>query len=166
MRLFATDEGGLRIDRIDHGCMSLLRETPRAGDPRGDSRAFDRLYPRPMEDSEDDLNDDWTDLIQPDLQHLFESNNQTMQRDLDTAEQNEKGWAVEISASHFDAWISALNQARIVLASRFRIGEEEMTSELPFQPSNPRDFARLRMHLYEAVLGGLIHLQMGDLEAE
>lgn len=162
MFISPTLEGGLRLSEIDRGLMNILREAPDAADPRGDSRALDRLYPRPTADVEEEMNDDWNEFVQPDLQHLFESANQTMRRDLDAAALEEDGWSVEVSAAHFDAWLCALNQARLVLASRHKVDEKAMNEELSGGPRDAREFALLQIHLYGFLQENILRIQELD----
>lgn len=159
MFISPTLEGGLRLCEIDRGLMALLREAPDAADPRGDSRALDRLYPRPTDDVEEEMNDDWNEYVQPDLQHLFESANQTMRRDLDAAVAEEDGFTVEMPPEHFDAWLCALNQARLVLASRHKIEESDMNEEISGGPRDAREFALLQIHLYGFLQENIIRIQ-------
>lgn len=159
MFISPTLEGGLRLSEIDRGIMSILREAPDTADPRGDSRALDRLYPRPTNDVEEEMNDDWNEYVQPDLQHLFESANQTMRRDLDAAVTEEDGSAVEVPPEHFDAWLCALNQARLVLAARYKVGESDMNEEISGGPHDARAFALLQIHLFGFIQENIIRIQ-------
>lgn len=140
--------GDFLISRLDRVLYTLLREVPDTADPSGDSRALDRLYSRPAGPDEADFVDDWQELVQPELQHLFESANETVRRDLAHAEQEEDGMLVTISENHVDAWINSLNQARLVLAARFGFGDKDMEGELPLAPLQPREFALFQVHLY------------------
>jgi hypothetical protein len=153
-----TAEGGVVVSGLDRVLYGVLRGVPDAADPRGNGRALDRLYPPPADSEEGQLVNDWHEFVQPDLQHLFESANETVRRDLAHASDSSDGMTVRIASEHVGAWISSLNQARLVLAARHNFQEADMDSELPLAPLTPRDFALLQIHLYGFIQESLIRL--------
>ncbi|MCX7887670.1 MAG: DUF2017 domain-containing protein, partial [Verrucomicrobiae bacterium] len=56
-------------------------------------------------------------------------------------------------ADHLNAWMSALNQARLILGERFEITEDDMNRPL-LNPVKPKDAAVFQIH----VLGYLLQL--------
>lgn len=156
MQIRRQEDGDVEISGLDAVLFALLRDAPEAADPRGDARALDRLFTRPSEAGEEELVDDWNEFVQPELQHLFESSNETVRRDLAEVQESDAGMTLAISSEHLDGWINCLNQARLVLAARFRFEETDMDAELPPAPLQARDFALFQVHLYGYVQESLI----------
>ena len=50
---------------------------------------------------------------------------------------------------HAEAWLSVLNQARLVIAARRGFGEREMDEDLPFPPFTERDLDLFRIHFFD-----------------
>ena len=50
---------------------------------------------------------------------------------------------------HADAWIAALNQARLVIAAKHNYAERDMEEELPLPPFNERQFRLFQIHFYD-----------------
>ena len=67
-----------------------------------------------------------------------------------------------IPPGHVDAWLNTLNQARLVLAARFDVTEEDMNRTAPLRTDDERDLAISRIHIYgllqECLLNGIEEL--------
>lgn len=124
--------------------LQLVAECPEIEEPEAETR----LYPLPTEDEADaGTNDDWIAFVHPELAEKFRSDRQVVAIDLHTAETRHDNKQIVIPRNHFDAWVGALNQARIAIAAVHGFGEKEMAtphSELP-----PHLVAHaFRLHLY------------------
>ena len=127
MKLSATEEGALDLEEIPPFLFELLKAIPlraASDDPRVESR----FYPAPAIDEL--LVEDWKSLVQPGLQESFLSAREIVLADLRCASAAGDGFAMDIPANHMDAWLSALNQARLAIAAENHFGEEELSQEI------------------------------------
>ena len=68
-------------------------------------------------------------LREPELRRLFQSATETVAADLQQLNGNEKPFAnctLRIPTEHADAWLNALNQARLVIAAKNNFNEGEL----------------------------------------
>lgn len=149
------DEKRILISGIPTILAAMLREVPEVLELRDSPDARARLYPDPTRGN-NKINQEWHQMAGPELRHLFVSAGETMTRDLTAlTEDKEHGdaWQVAIPIEHVPAWISALNQARLILGQVHKIDDVEM-NRTDLDPQNPKHLAALRIHL----LGYLLHL--------
>ncbi len=149
------DEKRILIRGIPLVLAAMLRELPEVLELRDSPDARTRLYPNPTAD-DDQINREWRPLAGPELHHLFVSAGETVARDLTglTAEkEHSNAWQVAFPVEHVAAWMSALNQARLILAEVHKIDDMEM-NRVDFDPQSAKSMAALRIHL----LGYLLHL--------
>ncbi len=159
------------FEEIEPFFLDLLRRLPASADPADDPAARGRLFGDPMGPAEDgdDFNEDWRQFVEPELRDLFRSARETVEEDLGTLPPPAAGAAsqsvsdavmdpaafdptphiLEIPTRHLEAWLSVLNQARLVIASRRGFGEREMDENLPFPPLSERDLDLFRVHFYD-----------------
>ena len=124
----------------------MFRAIPSAADPELSKAAFDRLYPDPFAGKEGELSAEWADYVQPELREHFENASTTVEADLEPLNANGEGWS--IPRGHIDAWLNTLNQARLVLAARYQVGEAEMNRTAPYPPESERNLAVSQIHVY------------------
>jgi hypothetical protein len=143
---------GLQFEDLDEWRMDLLTKVPAAADPGSSGPARDRLYSPPAASSEQEFIEDWKTLVEPELQHLFAGAVETFRRDIEAAEvtEGEDGprWRVKLRAEHYQAWLNALNQARLALAARFGFDEAAIEQPLPEEIGEERDLARVQVAFY------------------
>lgn len=97
------------------------------------------------------VNDDWHATVDTDLHHLFVSAIDTVSRDLTGLQETE----IQFPSEHLPAWMSALNQARLVLGEWHRVDETDMQCE-QLDVSQARDKALVQIHLLGYLLQALI----------
>ena len=68
---------------------------------------------------------------------------------------------VTFAADHVNAWISALNQARLILGEIHEIDEADMNRS-DLDPHNPKHVAAFRIHLLGHLLHLFVELENGD----
>ena len=158
------------FEEIEPFFLDLLRRLPASADPADDAAARGRLFGSPLPPSEDgdEFNEDWRQFIEPELRSLFRTARETVQEDLgslppppavtpgeaapdalDPAAFAPTAHKLEIPTRHLEAWLSVLNQARLVIAARRGFGEREMDEDLPFPPFGERDLDLFRVHFYD-----------------
>lgn len=138
--------GALKFDHVEPQLYEILcgirgaAETP---DPRVEARFF----PEPC-GGDESLSEDWKAYVQPDLHEGFQSARETVAADLRGAKQRKTGhFSFTVPRAHIDAWLSALNQARLALAEAHGFADAEM-SRAPRDHSDPREFDLFRIMVY------------------
>ena len=163
LRVEQIDEKHLRISGLTAMLAVMLRELPEIMELRDGPDASARLFPNPTK-ADDKINKEWQQLVSPELRHLFVAAADTVTRDL-TAMVGDNGdpevYEVTFAIEHVGAWMSALNQARLILAEVHKIDEEDMERR-DFDPQKAKDLAVLRIHLLGYLLHLFVELESGD----
>lgn len=92
----------------------------------------ERLYPPPLAGREElmdgGFNDEWKELITPELEMQFAGDVGVVLSDLDsvqpvkkTGDDGEKFFRLDVPRSHGQAWFSTLNQARLLLDLKYKL---------------------------------------------
>ena len=152
MEIIRTNEETVEIRNIDTFFIELLRQIPDETDPGDDKIAHERLYSKPHDDPEDELNEEWETYVEPELRHLFQSATETVSDDLKgfvkTGEEEEAGYSLSIPVKHLDQWLNTLNQARLSLSIRNRFTDEELAADFSPVINSKRDMQLLQIHIY------------------
>lgn len=128
-----------------------------------DSPARERLYPKPTA-HDDKANAEWQRLVASELRHLFVTAGETVARDLTALKVDRQNPALsELSfpAEHASAWMSVLNQARLVLGEVFDVTEEDMNA-MDFEVLDKRAIAVMKIHLLGHLLQLFVELESGE----
>jgi len=166
MNVTLDDDGVLTFGDLDPFFAEILRQIPQAADPQGDERALNRLLPPPTHaDGEEEFIDDWNEFVRPELKQFFGDSMQKVIDDLHgiSEEQGRGLCRLSIRRDNADAWINALNQARIVLAERHRFTEKELESDVALSFESRRDLALVQMNVYLMVQEILIRWTLDEL---
>lgn len=148
LRIEHLPTGELAIQGIDTLLATCLYRIPEILRRREQPGVRDRLFPDPLS-GEAEFNADWHEQLDSELHYLFVSAEKTMIRDMAALE----GQTLVISAEHREAWMSALNQARLVLGQEYGLEREDLERE-DLEPGDARDVAIVQVHIY----GQLLHL--------
>jgi hypothetical protein len=163
LRVRPLDEKRIRISGIPPVLAAMLRELPGILELRDSLDAHARLFPDPT--AEDDrVNNEWLQTVTPELRHLFVSAGETVTRDLTalTADkQSRETHHIDFPVEHVTAWMSALNQTRLILGEVHKIDEQDM-NHTDFDPQSPKHMAALRIHLLGHLLHLFVELENGD----
>lgn len=126
-RVVRLEDGSAAIEGLFPLYVAALIEVPELIDkPEGEARR--RLFPDPSDDSRH--REDWDRLVRPDLFALLASAREIVLHDLKGLEPAEPlesvpRWRVTIPAQHVNAWISALNAARLALGAQHGVETEQ-----------------------------------------
>ena len=161
MNIERDEEGGFVFSEVDPALVAMFQAIPSAADPEGSKTALDRLFPDPAAGQETGLSEEWADYVRPELREGFENASTTVEADLAPLMAGEEGWTIPLS--HVDAWLNTLNQARLVLAAKYEVGEGDMNRTAPHPPENERGLAVSQIHVYGLLQDCLIR---GVEEAE
>jgi len=154
-------EKHLRISGINPVVLDCLHALPEVLAQRDSPKARARLLPDPTT-ADEKTNADWQRLIAPELRHVFVSAGETVARDLTGLApdaSDPQSLAVTFPVEHVAAWMSALNQARLILGELHKVTDADMSAS-DFNLKRAKGLAVFRIH----VLGYLLHLFI-ELEA-
>ena len=161
LQISMTPEGDLAMVGFDETSLYLLNDVPSILHYRTDPGVRARMFPDALPDDRE-ANDAWHNAMDAELEYLFASAEELVLKDLEGL--GESG-VLKIPATHRDAWMSGLNQARIILAELYGLVEEDMENSRP-DPSRDRDVAVYRIQFYAWLLEILLEAQSGTWVAE
>jgi len=139
----------LRISDLDPFLAELLRQIPSSTTCDGAPRAEARLFSRPS--AEKEICKEWKSYVEPELRRLFRSATETVAADLAQLNGNEKSLrnrTLRIPLEHADAWLSTLNQARLVIATKYEFSEEELNDHDRSPIGSRRDLGLFQVNFY------------------
>jgi hypothetical protein len=137
----------------------LLRQIP--SDAESDSEDVEaRFFPSPTRDPEaDDMREDWKAHVEPELHAFFLDARQVVEADLRGMKEEVNAFALEFPGGHAEAWMNALNQARLALAVLHHFGEREMSAPPPMEIHEERDLALLKIFFYAEIQHWLVEME-------
>ena len=141
----------IEISELDPFLAELLRQIPASTSPDGLPAAEQRLFSSPTNGKESELCAEWKIYVEPELRRLFQTAAQTVAGDLEQLNGNEKNLAnrtLRIPCKHADAWLSALNQARLVIAAKNNFTETELSDHLHSPIGSRRDLSLFQVNFY------------------
>jgi len=144
-------KGAIEISELDPFLAELLRQIPASANPDGAPAAEQRLFSSPTNDKETELCAEWKMYVEPELRRLFQSATETVAGDLEQLNGDEKTLAnrtLRIPAKHSDAWLSALNQARLVIAVKNNFTENELNDHYRSPIGSRRDLSLFQVNFY------------------
>jgi hypothetical protein len=151
-------DGSVVIGPLGHWHVETLVGLPELLAKEQPDAVLERLFPRASEGDES-LNREWERLVVPELVALLASARELVVKDLEGLEPIDppggSEWRLRIPEKHRNAWINALQAARLTLSERFGIAEEDM--ERPLEKiRNERDLALWKVHELGWLQGSLI----------
>ena len=139
----------LEISELDPFLAELLRQVPDSTNPENDAAATARLFSPPADQPE--LCSEWKLYVEPELRRLFRTATETVAADLGQLNGNTKPFAnctLRIPKKHAEAWLSALNQARLVIASKYGFTEAELSDHYRSPIGSRRDLGLFQVNFY------------------
>ena len=162
-------KNGLEISELDPFLAELLRQIPASTSTENSSEARSRIFSAPADLAEKELCNEWKAYVQPELQRLFRSATETVAADLEQLNGNEKPFAnrtLFIPAQHADAWLNALNQARLSIAARNGFTDRDLSDNDRSPIGSRRDLSLFQVNFYgflqEFILRELMELREGS----
>lgn len=140
----------IEICELDPFLAELLRQIPASASTEGAPAADQRIFSPPVTGNEE-LCAEWKMYVEPELRRLFQTATQTVGADLEQLNGNEKTLAnrsLRIPTKHADAWLSALNQARLVIAAKNNFTELELSDHLRSPIGSRRDLSLFQVNFY------------------
>jgi Domain of unknown function (DUF2017) len=139
----------LQISDLDPFLAELLRQIPSSASAEGAPDAQARLFSKPS--SEKETCAEWKSYVEPELRRLFRSATETVAADLAQLNGNEKSLrnrSLRIPLEHADAWLNALNQARLVIAEKNKFSDEELNDHDRSPIGSRRDLSLFQINFY------------------
>ena len=143
--------GTLEITEIDPFLAELLRQIPASTNPESVPAAEQRLFSAPAGPAEKEFCAEWKIYVEPELRRLFQSATETVAEDLRQLGDNEKPFdncTLRIPREHSDAWLNALNQARLALSAKFDFTEAELSDHYRSPIGSRRDLSLFQVNFY------------------
>jgi hypothetical protein len=141
----------------------LLRQVPGVCESGGDDRSEARLFSAPVDSSDTQFLTDWAEYVQPELRHLFISSRNTVKEDLKKLS-NLPGrlGKMVVPRTHSDAWLNALNQARLILATKFNFTNRELSMHEAPKWFSRRDLVLQQINFYAEIQERIIDAIDGE----
>ena len=152
LTLEGVEDGRLALRGVDAAIAFCLLQVPSIVSRRDAPEVRDRFYPEAVK-GDPDRNAEWHRLMDSELRHLFEAAGTTMARDLEAIDARRR--EIVFPAAHLSAWMSAINQARLVLAEIHHFDESDM-SRTDIQAEDPRSAALAEVQILGYVLQVLV----------
>jgi hypothetical protein len=147
---FRRDGDVLELSELDPFLAELLRQIPASTKCEDAAVAEQRIYSAPAEPNEKEICAEWKLYVQPELRRLFQSATETVAADLQQLD-GKKPFAnctLRIPREHADAWLNALNQARLVIAAKNNFDEGELCNHYRSPIGSRRDLSLFQVNFY------------------
>jgi hypothetical protein len=139
----------LELSELDPFLAELLRQIPDSTNFDGVPRAEERIFSAPAE--EEQLREEWKTYVQPELRRLFRTATDTVTADLKPLNGASKPFAnctLRIPVKNAEAWLNTLNQARLVIASKYGFTEAELSDHYRSPIGSRRDLSLFQVNFY------------------
>ena len=150
----------IELSELDPFLAELLRQIPTSADPSGVGAAEQRIFSSPTDGNETEICAEWKTYVEPELRRLFQTATETVATDLQQLNGNEKSLAnrtLRIPSKHADAWLSALNQARLVIAAKNNFTETELNEHFRSPIGSRRDLSLFQVNFYGFLQDYILH---------
>lgn len=151
------DNDSVLFGNLDEFLVVLLRRLPAAAAIDHEA-AQKRLFGAPTGGKDPEADEEWKEMIEPDLREYFETQVGVVVKDLERIEgpdPEEEEFQLRVPSEHLPSWVHTLNQARIALAAKHDITEEDMEGAGIFE-TEEKGFAFLQVELYGRFLQFLL----------
>jgi hypothetical protein len=148
---FRRKDDVLELSELDPFLAELLRQIPSSTKCDDAAAAEQRIFSAPAQPNEKEICAEWKVYVQPELRRLFQSSAETVAADLQQLNGSEKPFAnctLRIPTEHADAWLNALNQARLVIAAKNNFNERELCDHYRSPIGSRRDLSLFQVNFY------------------
>jgi hypothetical protein len=147
MRFRRHPSGSCELCDIHPLFAGLIEELPRTAGRHKKARR--RLYPDP--DSGEGgaaLQRDWDEHVRPGLERLFATSREVVSRDIAAGTHGGNLDTLVVPAANIDAWLNALNQARLIIVEENNFAEDDLDQREAPDLATRRGLALLKVHFY------------------
>jgi hypothetical protein len=155
----------LEISELDPFLAELLRQIPESTNTDGAEAAQQRLFSSPAPASSVEICAEWKLYVEPELRRLFQTATETVAGDLQQLNGSTKPFAnctLRIPTENSDAWLSALNQARLVIAAKYNFTEAELCDHYRSPIGSRRDLGLFQVNFYGFLQEFILHEITGE----
>jgi len=145
------DEDGWRFAELDALVTDLLRQMPACALLEDDSVQA-RLFSSPTQGGDGQQDEEWQEFVVPGLRELFQGHVDIVRGDLARLKYDGTTASLTVPTAHGRAWIHALNQARLALAAKHGMTEDDIEARRPVR-GQEKAFALLQIDFYGMLLG-------------
>jgi hypothetical protein len=148
---FCRNKDCLEISEVDPFLAELLRQIPESTNPEGVESAQQRILSSPAAASEREICAEWKLYVEPELRRLFRSATETVTADLQQLNGSTKPFAnctLRIPIENAEAWLNALNQARLVIAAKYNFTDGELCDHYRSPIGSRRDLGLFQVNFY------------------
>jgi hypothetical protein len=141
----------LEISELDPFLAELLRQIPESTNTEGAETAHRRLFSSPAPASDGEICAEWKLYVEPELRRLFQTATETVAADLQQLNGSTKPFAnctLRIPAANAEAWLNALNQARLVIAAKYNFTDGELCDHYRSPIGSRRDLGLFQVNFY------------------
>jgi len=150
----------LEISELDPFLAELLRQIPDSTRTEGVEGAQQRLFSQPAQDSEREICAEWKVYVEPELRRLFQTATETVAGDLQQLNGGTKPFAnctLRIPTQNAEAWLNALNQARLTIAAKYNFNEVDLCDHYRSPIGSRRDLGLFQVNFYGFLQEFILH---------
>jgi hypothetical protein len=154
------EEDFIEISDLDPFLAELLRQVPESTNTEGVEGAQQRLFSSPAAASEREICAEWKVYVEPELRRLFQTATEIVSGDLQQLNGSTKPFAnctLRIPAKNSDAWLNALNQARLVIAAKYNFTETDLCDHYRSPIGSRRDLGLFQVNFYGFLQEFILH---------
>lgn len=103
---------------------------------------------------------EWKLYVEPELRRLFQTATKTVVADLQQLNGSTKPFAnctLQIPTKNADAWLNALNQARLVIAAKYNFSEADLRDHYRSPIGSRRDLGLFQVNFYGFLQEFILH---------
>jgi hypothetical protein len=149
---FCRKKDCLEISELDPFLAELLRQIPESANTEGVEAAQQRIFSAPADAaSESEFCAEWKVYVEPELRRLFRSSTETVAADLEQLNGCSKPFAnctLRIPNENAEAWLNALNQARLAIAAKYNFTDGELCDHYRSPIGSRRDLGLFQVNFY------------------
>ena len=164
MNFHQRENGDMEVSEIDPLLAFLMVEGIRQEEEEWDCIAESFLATPLAEDAL--FSQDWKEYVQPGLLTLFKSCHAHVITDLENMKREQLHGSQDrlatllIPVAHREAWLRILNIARLSLAARHRLHDQEISGEVVPDLNNERGKALLQLQLFSMIQQVLVEIEL------
>ena len=141
----------LEIRELDPFLAELLRQIPNSTETKDSPAAEERLFSEPAPAEEREFCAEWKLYVVPELRRMFQSATEIVRTDLEQLRCSKRPFGdctLTIPLEHADAWLNALNQARLAIVARNNFSEQELCDQYRSPLGSRRDLSLFQVNFY------------------
>jgi hypothetical protein len=141
----------MEVSDLDPFLAELLRQIPESASANDCPAAEQRLFSSPAKTNDEEICREWKLYVEPELRRLFQSATETVSSDLaqlNGKEKSVRNCTLKIPIEHADAWLNALNQARLAIAARYNFTDTELCDHDRSPIGSRRDLSLFQINFY------------------